>query len=88
VRWTKRGWSPREDFNLHYRVRSPVVCALAYEGMVVARGVEPRLRALEARVISVSPGDGFAGWSHQGESNSLSLRTRQLRSGALGGVAW
>jgi hypothetical protein len=26
-------WSPREDFNLHYRVRSPVVCALAYEGL-------------------------------------------------------
>jgi hypothetical protein len=25
-------WSPREDFNLHYRVRSPGVCALAYEG--------------------------------------------------------
>src|SRR5688572_1486906 len=29
------GWSPREDFNLHSRVRSPPVCSLAYEGMSV-----------------------------------------------------
>ena len=34
---------------------------LAYEGMVVARGVEPRPRASEAREISFSPGDGWYG---------------------------
>ena len=46
---------------------------LAYEGMAVARGIEPRLRASEARVISVFTKRRLAGWSHQGASNSLSL---------------
>ena len=67
-------WSPREDFNLHYRVRSPVVCALAYEGMAVARGIEPRPRASEARVISVSPGDGGRGTGARTQTDGLKGR--------------
>jgi hypothetical protein len=67
-------WSPREDFNLHCRVRSPVVCALADEGMVVARGIEPRPRASEARVISVSPGDGGRGTGARTQTDGLKGR--------------
>ena len=77
-------WSPREDFNLHYRVRSPVVCALAYEGMVVARGIEPRPRASEARVISVSLGDGGRG--RMGPPGSVELPLAAYRAATLRSV--
>ena len=51
-----------------------MVCALAYEGMVVARGIEPRPRASEARVISVSPGDGGRGTGARTQTDGLKGR--------------
>ena len=53
-------WSPREDFNLHYRVRSPAVCALAYEG----NGRRPR-----NRTATSSFGGSSSTWSRLEDSN-------------------
>ena len=71
-------------FNLHSGFVARGL-ALAYEGMVVTRGIEPRPRASEAREIvpDCTRRRLSRGWSHQGASNSLSLLTGQLRSGAL-----
>ena len=51
-----------------------MVCALAYEGMAAARGIEPRPRASEARVISVSPGDGGRGTGARTQTDGLKGR--------------
>lgn len=46
-------WSPREESNLHDRVRSPAVCPLAYEAMVPTGRVERPLSPSEGGVLSI-----------------------------------
>jgi hypothetical protein len=90
--WPRRvssalGWSPREDFNLHYRVRSPGVCALAYEGngwrpgnrtatlsVVTSRGIEPR--SLGLRPSAMTTLARWSEWSRRRESNPRLRVTR------------
>src|SRR5260221_6012971 len=54
--------------------------------MVVARGIEPRPRASDARVISVSPGDGEAHWGGMGPPGTVELPLAAYRAATLRSV--
>jgi hypothetical protein len=90
VRWTKRGsWSPREDFNLHYRVRSPGVCALAYEGNSSSTWSRLEDSNPDPPVIGrmscrwTKPGSGPVGW---GRTSMVPLKRRMHSRSATTGM--